>query len=98
MNVISLYRLDGNKLHQTKEIHAEARILSVCVARGEIMVAIEEDTIVTFLPKEKKREVEFLIFRNPYHVDVDGYTFLGTVVLDYESTKSTICHVLYRNI
>ena len=95
MNVINLYRLDGNKRHQTREIPAEARILSVCAARGQIMVAIEEDVNVTYLPKKQKREVEFLVISNPNQTCVDGYTFLGTVVLDYEST---ICHVLYRNI
>lgn len=94
MNVVRMYGLSREKELQKISIPKEARILSVCVVHEHIQIAVEEE-VNAFFHKNEYQTIEFAIFNENRHFHVDGYTFLGTILLEF---GNTIYHVFYRNI
>ena len=97
MNIVRMYGLGQKEETQIISIPKNAKVLSVCVIHERLKVAVEEDVNAIAFPtlKENLRDVEFAVFNEKRHFDVDDYQFLGTVVLNW---GNTIYHVFYRNV
>lgn len=95
-DIISMYAFNNKKEVQKRLIPKGAEILSVCVRQETIMIAVKQDVnAYTNFQVKNMQTVEIAIIGEHRNFNVDGYNFLGTVVLNF---GNDIYHVLYRYI
>lgn len=92
MNIVSVFFLDYNKEKQCIGLPKNSKILSVCVKKERVYISVEHD--VNALVYRDYHSVEFAIFREGRHFYTNGYTFLGTVILEF---GNSFFHVFYRD-
>ena len=89
MTIVSLHGFSSRIERQTYLLPKGSRILSVCVKQEHIYISVEHDANAKML----EEPVEFVILKEGRRFNVEGYHFLGTIVLDF---GNTIYQVFYR--
>lgn len=88
MTIVTSHGL-SKKETQSYLLPKNSRILSVYVKQENIYVSIEHDVNADMF----SQRVEFAVFKEGRHFNVNGYNFLGTVILNF---GNTIYHVFYK--
>lgn len=92
MAIVSLHGLDAKKEKQSVLLPKGSEILSVCVKQENILISVAHDVNAAGRISDTQ-SVEFAVIKEGRHFNIEGYHFLGTVVLNF---GNTICQVFYR--
>ena len=90
MSIVTIHGLSKKQL-QLCSLPEGSQVLSVVVKQENIYISAMHDVNA----KNFCKRVEVAIFPNGRFFHVDGYTFLGTIVLDF---GNTIYQVFYREL
>lgn len=94
MKHIVSFSLSKNEELREITILKDARILSVCVIKENLLLFVEEDVNANY-QKTEREKLEIAVIKDGRCFYTDDYQFLGTVVLDF---GNAVYHVLYRKI
>lgn len=90
MTIVTVHGL-SKKEKQICSLAENAQILSVFVKQEKIYISAKHDVNANWFAKR----VEFAIFPDGRKFDVEGFNFLGTIILNF---GNTIYQVFYREI
>lgn len=90
MSIVTIHGLSKKQL-QLCSLPEGSQVLSVIVKQEHIYISAMHDVNA----KGFGKRIEVAMFPDGRYFHVDGYTFLGTIVLDF---GNTIYHVFYREV